>query len=76
MIGLSHAESGLSGSSWSNAIETKTLLQQVAQTRAGTVKARFRVSNGPVQHFCNFRVLVALDVMKYDDEPLEWVQLF
>jgi hypothetical protein len=39
------------------------------------VKPGLRISDGPIQHFCDFRVLVALNVVEDNDQFLEWAEL-
>src|SRR4029077_3617594 len=74
LSGISNARRGV-GSSWRrDATQAETLLQQHSQARAGPVEARLRISDRPIQHFCDFVVFVALYVMENDNQLLEWRQ--
>jgi hypothetical protein len=65
----------LSGSRTRNATQAQTVLKQFTQGCAGSVKPRLGISDGPIHHLCDLGVLVALDIVKYDDKLLEGAKL-
>jgi len=56
--------------------QMKTLLQEFTQAPARPVKLRLRIPDGPIHDLGDLFVLVALDVMEFDDQFVTWSQLF
>lgn len=57
------------------AAEARGLRQNLAKTRTRAMEMRFRVADGPIEHRSDFRMFVALDVVKNDNELLRRAKL-